>query len=243
MSAPQRPKPRTREALKPVAKPLGQILLAAGDVSRSELSLALDQQKTTKELLGEILIAQSLSAKISVINALAAQSGKAVADNSNAPKPFETNEPIYWITQAMVPLSKDGDHWQVATSDQSRFNKQRSAIQSKLGPASMVWASRAQIQARQQQLFGAQLAHHAKVCIPREQSCRGLEFTSLHKGIRWAVMAGLAVSRFFAHYPESHSSFFYPGRSVDGFQFDRLNAAKSDCVVVFAAVPTAKKTL
>lgn len=163
MSAPQRPKPRTRQALKPVAKPLGQILLAAGDVSRSGLSLALDQQKTTKGPLGEILIAQSLSAEISVINALAAQSGKAVADNSNAPKPFETNNPIYWITQAMVPWSKDGGHWQVATSDQSRFNKQRSAIQSKLGPASMVWASRAQIQARQQQLFGAQLARHAEV--------------------------------------------------------------------------------
>ncbi len=193
MSAPQRPKPRTRQALKPVAKPLGQILLAAGDVSRSGLSLALDQQKTTKGPLGEILIAQSLSAEISVINALAAQSGKAVADNSNAPKPFETNNPIYWITQAMVPWSKDGGHWQVATSDQSRFNKQRSAIQSKLGPASMVWASRAQIQARQQQLFGAQLARHAEVCVPREQSCRGLGFTSLHKGIRWAVMAGLAA--------------------------------------------------
>ena len=193
MSAPQRPKPRTRQALKPVAKPLGQILLATGGVSRSGLSLALDQQKTTKGPLGEILIAQSLSPEISVINALAAQSGKAVADNSNASKPFETDDPIYWITQAMVPWSKDGGHWQVATSDQSRFDKQRAAIQGKLGPASMVWASRAQIQARQQQLFGAQLARHSEVCVPRAQSRRGLGFTSLHKGVRWAVMAGLAA--------------------------------------------------
>ena len=59
MSAPQRPKPRRYQALKPVAKPLGQILLAAGGVSKQGLSLALDQQKTTKGPLGEILIAQS----------------------------------------------------------------------------------------------------------------------------------------------------------------------------------------
>ena len=90
-----------------------------------------------------------------MIKALAAQSGKAVADNSNSAKPFESDDPIYWITQAMMPWGKDGGHWQVATTDQSRFEKQRRAIEDKLGPASMVWASHAQIQARQQKLFGA----------------------------------------------------------------------------------------
>ena len=74
-----------------------------GGVSRSGLSLALDQQKTTKGPLGEILIAQSLSPETSVIKALAAQSGKSIANNSNAPKPFETDDPIYWITQSMIP--------------------------------------------------------------------------------------------------------------------------------------------
>ena len=95
MSAPQRPKPRRLQALKPVAKPLGQILLAAGGVSKHGLSLALDQQKTTKGPLGEILIAQSLSPEISVIRALAVQSGKAVANSGQAPQPFATDDPIY----------------------------------------------------------------------------------------------------------------------------------------------------
>ncbi len=87
MSAPLQPKPSNIQALKPVAKPLGQILLANVGVSHNGLSLALNQQKTTKGPLGEILIAHSLSPEISVIKALAAQSGKAVADNSNSAKP------------------------------------------------------------------------------------------------------------------------------------------------------------
>ena len=95
MSAPQRPEPRRNQASKPVAKPLGQILLATGGVSKQGLSLALDQQKTTKGPLGEILIAQSLSPEISVIRALAVQSGKAVANSSHAPQPFATDDPIY----------------------------------------------------------------------------------------------------------------------------------------------------
>ena len=194
MSAPLQPKSSNIQALKPVAKPLGQILLANGGGSHNGLSLALNQQKTTKGPLGEILIAHSLSPEISVIKALAAQSGKAVADNSNSAKPFESDDPIYWITQAMMPWGKDGGHWQVATSDQSRFEKQRRAIENKLGPASMVWASHAQIQARQQKLFGAQLARHAEACVPTEKSCRGLRFTSSHKALRWAVMAGLAAA-------------------------------------------------
>ena len=197
MSAPQRPEPRRHQALKPVAKPLGQILLAAGGVSKHGLSLALDQQKTTKGPLGEILIAQSLSPEISVIRALAVQSGKAVANSGQAPQPFATEDPIYWITQAMIPWDKDGGQWQIASCDQFRFEKQRKVIEGKLGPVTMVWASRAQIQARQQQLFEAQLAHHSEVCVPREQSCRGLGFTSLHKSVRWAVMAGLAALVFF----------------------------------------------
>jgi len=193
MSAPQRPKPRPLKAVKPVAKPLGQILLAAGGVSRSGLSLALDLQKTTKGPLGEILIAQSLSPETSVIKALAAQSGKAIANNSNAPKPFETDDPIYWITQAMMPWGKDDGHWQVASSDQFRFEKQCKVIEGKLGAASMVWASRAQIQTRQQQLFGSQLAHYAEHCAPIDQSCRSLSFTAVQKDARWAIMASLAA--------------------------------------------------
>ena len=121
MSAPQRPKPRRHQALKPVAKPLGQILLAAGGVSKHGLSLALDQQKTTKGPLGEILIAQSLSPEISVIRALAVQSGKAVANSGHAPQPFATEDPIYWITQAMIPWGKDGGQWQIASCDQFRL--------------------------------------------------------------------------------------------------------------------------
>ena len=164
-----------------------------GGGSRSGLSLALDQQKTTKGPLGEILIAQSLSPETSVIKALAAQSGKSIANNSNAPKPFETDDPIYWITQSMIPWDKDGGHWQIASSDQFRFEKQRRVIEGKLGAASMVWASRAQIQARQQQLFGAQLARHAEQCVPLDQSCRSLGFTAAQKGVCWAVMASLTA--------------------------------------------------
>ena len=64
-------------------------------MSKQGLSLALDQQKTTKGPLGEILIAQSLSPEISVIRALAVQSEKAVANSSHTLQPFATDDPIY----------------------------------------------------------------------------------------------------------------------------------------------------
>ena len=111
----------------------------------------------------------------------------------------------------MIPWNKDGGQWQIASCDQFRFEKQRRVIEGKLGPVTMVWASRAQIQAHQEQLFEAQLAHHSEVCVPREQSCRSLGFTSLHKGVRWAVMAGLAALVFFLITLNAAHPFFIPG--------------------------------
>ena len=68
--------------------------MAAGRVSKQGLSLALSKQKTTKGPLGEILIAQCLSPEISLIRALAMQSGKAVANSGHTPQPFTTDDPI-----------------------------------------------------------------------------------------------------------------------------------------------------
>ena len=111
----------------------------------------------------------------------------------------------------MIPWDKDGGQWQIASCDQFPFEKQRKVIEGKLEPVTKVWASRAQIQARQQQLFQVQLAHHSKVCVPREQSCRGLGFSSLHKAVRWAAMMGLAPLVFLLITLNAAHSFFILG--------------------------------
>ena len=149
MSASQKIRPRKTRPSAPVRQPLGQILLASGRLSKSGLAIALKQQKTTKGPLGEILVAHALSPETSVIRALAVQSGKAVANTNDALGAFESDDPMYWITQAMIPWGRHKGKWQVAASDEVAFEKQRSTIEDKIGPATMVWASRAQIQNRQ----------------------------------------------------------------------------------------------
>ncbi|XXK30131.1 hypothetical protein ACMAY7_11615 [Rhodobacteraceae bacterium nBUS_24] len=194
---------------------MARFYLPMGGVSHNGLSLALNQQKTTKGPLGEILIAHSLSPEISVIKALAAQSGKAVADNSNSAKPFESDDPIYWITQAMMPWGKDGGHWQVANSDQSRFEKQRRAIEDKLGPASMVWASHAQIQARQQKLFGPQLARHAESLCPDREKLPRSSFHILAQGPALGRDGQPCGRGHSAHSIEGCASLVYPMPAAD----------------------------
>ena len=113
--------------------------------------------KTTKRITGKKLIAQSLCFVISVIRAPVVLSGKAVANNGNTPQSFATVDRNYWITKAMIPLNKNAAQWQVASCDQFYFEKQNRVIEGQHGPAAMVLAGRAQLQAR-----------HSKVCVPHQ---------------------------------------------------------------------------
>ena len=97
----------------------------------------------------------------------------------------------------MIPWGRHKGKWQVAASDEVAFEKQRSTIEDKFGPATMVWASRAQIQNRQQKLFAPQLAKHAETCVTVAQSCRGLNIGNLRATSLWMVMTSCALIGFF----------------------------------------------
>ena len=209
MSASQKIRPRKTRPSAPVRQPLGQILLASGRLSKSGLAIALKQQKTTKGPLGEILVAHALSPETSVIRALAAQSGKAVANTNDALGAFESEDPMYWITQAMIPWGRHKGKWQVAASDEVAFEKQRSTIEDKIGPATMVWASRAQIQNRQQKLFAPQIAKHAETCVTAAQSCRGLNIGNLRATSLWMVMTSCALIGFLLWSLEAWRAVFF----------------------------------
>lgn len=179
-------------------QPLGQYLLAAGQIAQADLTHALELQRHVDAPLGEILIAEDLVARAHVLQALAQQHRAQLADLDLDPplKSLARYLPSsLCLRHRVVPWMRIGDTLLVATSRPNDFDHMLTCM----GPDAQrfipVIADERQIQEQISRLYGTELAQKAATRVPAAESCRTWETApQRRKGLALLVLAGILLA-------------------------------------------------
>lgn len=185
-----------QNARRPTAPlPLGEHLIEAGVITRSDLAHALELQRRVDAPLGEVLIAEGLVKRHDVMVALSQQNQAQLVDLDRDP----SNPTLAGRLPASLCLQYNAVPWidmsgalLVATSRPHQFDALRKA----LGPNSLtilpVLAEEQQINSQISRLYGGELAHKAATRVPAAISCRTWDIRS-NQRLFWAIGISLAL--------------------------------------------------
>lgn len=189
--------PRFAGALS-VRKPIGEILLDAGQITPQDLTHALDLQSHVDAPLGEILISEGLVEKQHVLAALSRQHNAQLADLDTDPPDLRLGKHLpsaLCLEYGCVPWMVIGDTLLVATSRPNSFDQLRTCM----GPDGLrllpVIADSHQIQHQITRLYGKELARKAATRVPSAESCRTWEIAPIRRKL-WAggILALCAIA-------------------------------------------------
>ncbi len=170
--------PAADEVLAPPVwkRPLGTILVEAGELGPAELMAALRKAAGDEVRLREILRLNGLVGEAALARALAAQHATAVMDPDLTrpdPRLIGRLQPRDWLKRGCLPWARAGGATLIATTRPEAFVEMQGELEGLFGPVAMAVISetdlhRALIGARH-----AELKERAESCVSGSESCRG----------------------------------------------------------------------
>ena len=166
--------------------PLGQMLVADGVMTQSQLAAALGQQAWLSAPLGEIVVAEGWGTEGQVQAALARQFGLRRADLAGTPPDpaLMALRPVaFWLHHKALPWFEHGRMIFVATAQPEKIDALRAELSDLPRRVIPVLATRAEIETAVAHHLGRDLAAAAETRLPIHLSCR-----------RWSASHRLAVA-------------------------------------------------
>ena len=178
------------------AVPVGRQLVDAGVIDQGALLKALNLQHYIDAPLGEILVATGDATPSDVMTALSVQYGADMVDLSiDPPAPAMSNALPAALCQTFgaVPWRWFGRTLLVATDRPDRLTALREAMGADAPRILPVVADRAQVAAQISALHGAELAHRALTRLPAHMSSRNWALTSAMGASSAILLVGLLI--------------------------------------------------
>lgn len=176
-------------------RPLGQLLVEAGEISAADHLMALGMQSRVEAKYGGILLNRGLIEKDALYAAIARQYGTRQADFDSIPPNPDLIDALgaeYCLRQGVLPWRRYRGKIQVATAHPDRFAETIPALQEKFGAVRMVVASETDIHRAIMMLSPECLAVRAETRVACAESCRSWPSKTL-PGFFMALAAVLVV--------------------------------------------------
>lgn len=172
-------------------RPLGMILLEAGELASADLIRALTIQTRENVRLGDILRAHGMASEQAVVQALALQHQTTVLQGPTTcpdPRLIDLLGPAQCLAMGCLPWRRAGSVTLVASAMPDQFADHRAALEAVLGPVVMIVISESDLHAA---LIGSRrnlLTLLAETCVRAEESCR------IWNARRFSILLGLVLS-------------------------------------------------
>jgi cellulose synthase/poly-beta-1,6-N-acetylglucosamine synthase-like glycosyltransferase len=174
---------------------LGRQLVDDGHISASDLVHALDLQSKVDARLGEILIAEGLIGKNTLLDALAIQSNAQRVDLKRDIPRLQMAEALpasVCLQYEVVPWLWIGNTLLVATSHPAQFEQLRTSMGKTQLSMLPVIADPNRIRGQITRLYGYQLVQKAITQVPSRESCRSWGKSNILKS-KWTIGLGTSA--------------------------------------------------
>jgi glycosyltransferase XagB len=181
-------------------RPLGMILVEAGELGPAELMGALKTAEGDEVRLRDILRLNGLVSEAAMARALATQHATSVMDPDLAPpdpRLVDLLPPLDWLRLGCLPWARIGGATLVATTRPERFAEARPSLEAVLGPVAMAVIGESDLHRAVTGLRQDALKERAETCVSDRESCRTWNTRRFGFGL-WTGLALLAGAAFHA---------------------------------------------
>ncbi|WP_084657669.1 glycosyltransferase [Natronohydrobacter thiooxidans] len=177
-------------------RPLGTILQEMGALSQDGLVRALEIQASQAGFLGDILLAHGMITETDLTTALSRQFSTSFL-TSDAPLPDRRLIEILGVRRCLalycLPWERAGDVTVVACARPAQFGFYRPELERIFGPVAMVLISETDLHATLLKTQRTRLKLWAETCVDERESCRMLQSRSFGRVLRFAVLVIAAL--------------------------------------------------
>ncbi|MCC5955074.1 MAG: glycosyltransferase [Natronohydrobacter sp.] len=177
-------------------RPLGKILQDMGVLSEEGLVRALEIQASQAGFLGDILLANGLITETDLTTALSRQFGTSfLTSDTSLPDPglIETLGVRRCLALYCLPWVRAGDVTVVACARPAQFGLHRGELERIFGPVAMVLISETDLHAAILKTQRTRLKLWAETCVAETESCRMLQSRRFGQVLRLGVVAIAAL--------------------------------------------------
>ena len=176
-------------------RPLGMILVDAGEIGPAELMRALKEAAGDDLRLREILLRNGRVSEVALTRALAEQHATSTVDPDLSPPDPRLIDRLpagEWLRRGCLPWARIGGATLVATTRPETFEVERAGLERLFGPVAMAIVGESDLARALTDVRQDALKAQAETCVDEQESCR-IWNTRLFGFALWTVLAGLAA--------------------------------------------------